>query len=46
LRGGGSKHAIAELLQPWLRAGLTEDEVRAWLTALGKVVQAPRRPRD
>lgn len=40
------KHAIAELLQPWFRAGLTEDEVRAWLTALGKVVQAPRRARD
>jgi TrmH family RNA methyltransferase len=30
--------AIGELLQPWLRAGLTEREVRAWLTALGKFV--------
>ena len=37
-------HALAELLQPWWRAGLTEREVRAWLTALGKVAQAKRRP--
>lgn len=29
--------ALGELLQPLLRAGLSEPEVRAWLTALGKL---------
>lgn len=33
------KHSIAELMQPLWRAQLTEDEVRAWLTALNKAVQ-------
>lgn len=33
------KHAIAELMQPLWRAQLTEDEVRAWLTALNKAAQ-------
>jgi TrmH family RNA methyltransferase len=37
------KHAIAELLQPLWRAGLTEDEVRLWLVALGRAGQLPRR---
>jgi TrmH family RNA methyltransferase len=35
--------AIAELMQPLWRARLTEPEVRAWLVALGKAGQAPRR---
>ncbi len=35
--------AIAALMQPWWRAGLTEDEVRLWLVALGKAAQAKRR---
>lgn len=30
--------AIGELLQPWFRAGLSEREVRVWLTALGKLL--------
>jgi tRNA/rRNA methyltransferase/tRNA (cytidine32/uridine32-2'-O)-methyltransferase len=38
-----SKHAIGELVQPLWRAQLTDDEVRAWLTALGKAAQRPRR---
>lgn len=38
------KHAVAELVQPLYRAGLTEPEVRAWLVALHKAAQAPRRP--
>jgi len=33
------KHAIAELMQPWWRAQMSEDEVRAWLVALGKAAQ-------
>lgn len=33
------KHTIAELMQPWWRAQLSEDEVRAWLVALGKAAQ-------
>jgi TrmH family RNA methyltransferase len=33
------KNAIAELMQPLYRAQLTDDEVRAWLVALGKAVQ-------
>lgn len=33
------KHAIAELMQPLYRAQLTDEEVRAWLVALGKAVQ-------
>ncbi len=33
------KHAIAELMQPLWRAQLTEAEVHAWLTALGKAAQ-------
>ncbi|MCA3007637.1 MAG: RNA methyltransferase [Phycisphaerales bacterium] len=37
------KHAIAELLQPLWRAGLTEAEVRLWLVALGRAGQLPRR---
>lgn len=37
------KHAIAELLQPLWRAGLTEAEVRLWLVALGRAAQLPRR---
>lgn len=37
------KHAIAELMQPFWRARLTEAEVRAWLVALGKAAQRPRR---
>lgn len=37
------KHAIAALLQPLWRAGLTEDEVRLWLVALGRAAQLPRR---
>lgn len=38
------QHALAELLQPLYRAQLTEPEVRAWLVALNKAAQAPRRP--
>lgn len=37
------RHAIAELLQPFWRAGMTEDEVRLWLVALGRAAQLPRR---
>lgn len=37
------KHAIAELMQPLWRAGLTEAEVRLWLVALGRAAQLPRR---
>lgn len=37
------KHAIAELVQPFWRAQLTDDEVRSWLVALGKAAQRPRR---
>lgn len=37
------KHAIAELMQPLWRAGLTEAEVRLWLVALGRASQLPRR---
>lgn len=33
------RHAIAELMQPLYRAQLSDDEVRAWLVALGKAVQ-------
>jgi hypothetical protein len=33
------KHAIAELMQPLWRAQLTDDEVRAWLVAMGKARQ-------
>lgn len=33
------KNAIAELMQPLYRARLTDDELRAWLVALGKAVQ-------
>ena len=36
------KNALAELMQPLWRANLTDDEVRAWLTALNKAVQRPR----
>jgi TrmH family RNA methyltransferase len=32
-------HAIAELLQPFWRASVTEGEVRQWLVALGRIVQ-------
>lgn len=32
-------NAIAELMQPFYRAALTEDEVRAWLVALNKAAQ-------
>ncbi|MAI78852.1 MAG: rRNA methyltransferase [Deltaproteobacteria bacterium] len=32
-----NKNAIAELIQPFYRAGLTDKEVRAWLVAFGKV---------
>ena len=35
--------AIAMLMQPFYRAQLTDDEVRLWLTALGKAAQLPRR---
>jgi TrmH family RNA methyltransferase len=35
-------NAIAELMQPFFRAGLTAGEVRAWLTALNKAAQASR----
>lgn len=38
-----SKHALAELMQPFWRARLTDDEVRSWLVALGKAIQRPRR---
>ncbi len=38
-----SKHALAVLMQPLYRAGLTDDEARAWLVALGKAAQVPRR---
>ena len=34
-----SKNAIAELMQPFYRAGMSEAEVRAWLVALGKAAQ-------
>lgn len=37
------KHALAELVQPFWRARATEAEVRAWLVALGKAAQRPRR---
>ncbi len=37
------KHEIAQLMQPLYRASLSEDEVRAWLVALGKAAQPPRR---
>lgn len=40
------RHALAELLQPLHRAQLTEPEVRAWLVALNKAAQAPRRKLD
>ena len=30
--------AVGELMQPWFRAGLSEREVRVWLTALGKLL--------
>jgi len=33
------KNAIAELVQPFYRARLTDGEARAWLVALGKAVQ-------
>ncbi|HEX5053906.1 MAG TPA: TrmH family RNA methyltransferase [Planctomycetota bacterium] len=33
------KNAIAELVQPFYRARLTDAEVRAWLTALNKAAQ-------
>lgn len=36
------KNALGELMQPFYRAGLTDDEVRLWLVALGKAAQAPR----
>lgn len=37
------KHALATLLQPFYRAQPSEDEVRAWLVALNKAGQLPRR---
>jgi tRNA/rRNA methyltransferase/tRNA (cytidine32/uridine32-2'-O)-methyltransferase len=37
------RHAVAELMQPLYRAQLSDAEVRAWLVALGKAAQAPRR---
>lgn len=40
-----SRHALAELLQPFWRAAPTEPEVRAWLVALGKATQRARRLR-
>ena len=36
------KNAIAQLMQPLYRAGLTESEVHAWMSAMGKIW----RPRD
>jgi len=36
------KNAIGQLMQPFYRAGLTESEVHAWLSAMGKIW----RPRD
>lgn len=33
------KNALAALMQPFYRAGLTDDEVRAWLVALNKARQ-------
>jgi len=36
------KNAIGQLMQPLYRAGLTESEVHAWMSAMGKVW----RPRD
>ncbi|MBX3461993.1 MAG: rRNA methyltransferase [Planctomycetes bacterium] len=38
------KHAIAELVQPLRRAQLTDDEVRAWLVALGKATRPRAAP--
>jgi len=35
--------AIADLVQPLRRALPTRGEVQAWLTAIGKIVQSPRR---
>ena len=32
------KNSIAQLMQPFYRADLTEKEVHAWLTALGKAL--------
>ena len=36
------KNAIGQLMQPLYRAGLTEIEVHAWMSAMGKIY----RPRD
>lgn len=36
------KNAIGQLMQPLYRAGLTESEVHAWMSAMGKIY----RPRD
>ncbi|MFN3243539.1 MAG: RNA methyltransferase [Planctomycetota bacterium] len=36
------KNAIGQLMQPFYRAGLTESEVHAWLSAMGKIW----RPKD
>ncbi|HEX6813706.1 MAG TPA: TrmH family RNA methyltransferase [Planctomycetota bacterium] len=38
-----SGDAIGELMQPFYRARLTDDEVRAWLVALSRVVRPPTR---
>ncbi|MFO1076991.1 MAG: TrmH family RNA methyltransferase [Planctomycetota bacterium] len=40
------KNAIAQLMQPLYRAGLSDDEVRQWLVALGKAARRDAPPRD
>lgn len=40
------KHAIAELMQPFYRARMTDQEVRSWLVALGKAAQQLPRTQD